>query len=212
MEKEIKGYSSSSSLQSMSERLSSCFGQDPFIILISCLISLRAKDSLTLSVCLNLFSFARTPQDILDIRISDLEKMLYSLGCYSKKAQILHNVCRDLISRFNGQVPDNIVDLLSIHGVGRKTANLVLSEGFEIPAICVDVHVHRISNRLGLVKTKTPEETEFELMRIVPKKLWRDVNRLFVVFGQNICTPISPFCSICPLKNICPKVGIVKSR
>jgi len=188
------------------------FGQDPFLILISCLLSLRTKDTISLPISRNLFAIARTPQALIKIPISKLEKILYSIGFYRKKARLLHNVSKDLIKRFDGRVPNTKAELVSIEGIGPKTANLVLAEGFGIPAICVDTHVHRIANRLGLVKTKTPDQTEKALARIVPKRYWIELNPLLVIWGQNICQPVLPRCSICPLKSLCPRVGVRKSR
>lgn len=188
------------------------FGKDPFLVLISCLLSLRAKDTVTLRVCDVLFQKARTPQALLSISFDDLSKILYSLGFYRKKAIVVHEVCRELLQRFDGKVPKTRDELLSLPGVGRKTANLVLGEAFGIPAICVDTHVHRISNRLGLVSTKTPEQTEIALERVIPKKYWIIWNRLLVTWGQNICVPIRPYCSRCPLAPLCQRVDVIKNR
>ncbi len=169
----------------MSQVLVSEYGHDPFIILMSCLLSLRARDVQTLPVSRELFKIARTPEEILAIPDKKLEKILFPLGFYHRKAKILKEVSRELIDRFGGKVPDNMEDLLSIKGIGRKTANLVLSQSFGIPAICVDTHVHRLANLFGLVHTKTPDQTEQELMKIVPKRYWSEINRLFVMWGQN---------------------------
>jgi len=188
------------------------FGRDPFLILITCLLSLRSKDSVTIPVSLKLFQIAKTPSQMLQVPISRLEKILYEIGFYRKKAQLLHTVSKDIIERFEGKVPSDKNDLLSIEGVGPKTANLVLGEGFGIPAICVDTHVHRISNRLGLVSTKTPEETEKALEKILPKEYWIEFNYLLVIWGQNICVPISPFCSRCAISDLCPQIGVKKHR
>jgi endonuclease-3 len=167
------------------------YGKDPFLILISCLLSLRTRDTLTLPICINLFKYAKTPQEFLKIPVKKLEKLIYPVGFYRKKAQIIHHISKEIIERFNGKVPSNEADLLSLKGVGIKTANLVLGEAFGIPAIVVDTHVHRISNMLGLVSTKTPEETEKELKKIIPKKYWIEWARLLVTWGQN--TSISKF-------------------
>lgn len=198
--------------QTMIQRIIDQYGKDPFIILISCLLSLRTRDELTLQFAQELFSIAKTPDQILKIPISKLEKIIYPIGFYRKKAKILHDVSRVIIQKFKGKVPSTEKELLSIKGVGRKTANLVLSQAFDIPAICVDTHVHRISNRLGIIKTKTTEETEIELQKIIPKIYWAEINNLFVIWGQNICVPISPFCSKCLLFSLCDRVGITKSR
>ncbi|MEX0940550.1 MAG: endonuclease III [Candidatus Babeliales bacterium] len=198
--------------QPMVFSISEKFGHDPFLILISCLLSLRAKDTTTLPICLELFTIARTPQQLLKISKMKLEKLIYPVGFYQKKAAVLHDVADQIITRFDGKVPSTREELLSLPGVGRKTANLVLGEGFGIPAICVDTHVHRISNRLGLIATQKPEETEKELEKVLPKQFWIEWNRLLVMWGQNICVPISPFCSRCALFDVCDRVGVIKSR
>lgn len=188
------------------------YGKDAFLILISCLLSLRSRDSVTHIICKKLFAKAKTPHEILLIPVEQLEDIIKSIGFYRKKANLLHSVSKELIERFNGKVPNTESDLLSISGVGRKTANLVLAEAFDVAAICVDTHVHRISNRLGWVKTKTPEQTEKVLKKIVPQDLWRKVNYYLVMWGQNICVPISPFCSKCAISSLCPKIGVKSSR
>jgi endonuclease III len=188
------------------------FGQDPFLILIGCLLSLRAKDTVTLRICISLFNRAKTPQKILEIPQQQLQKLLYPLGFYRRKTAVLYEVSRQIIDKFNGKVPKTRKQLLSLPGVGRKTANLVLGKGFGIPAICVDTHVHRISNRLGLVKTKTPDQTEAALEKILPKEYWVEWNQLLVMWGQNICVPISPYCSRCAVFDLCKRVGVTKSR
>ena len=188
------------------------FGKDPFLILISCLLSLRAKDTATLPVCQQLFKIAKTPQELLSLSKNQLEKTLFSVGFYRKKSIVLHEVSQALIEEFDGKVPKTRKDLLSLPGVGPKTASLVLGEGFGIPAICVDTHVHRVSNRLGLVHTKTPEETEKELQKILPREYWVEWNRLLVMWGQNICVSISPYCSRCAIYDLCERVEVKKSR
>ena len=188
------------------------YGKDPFLILISCLLSLRARDVMTLIICKELFSKAKTPQDILAMDNSLLEGILYSGALYKKKTKILKEVSNVILTNFNGKVPSSESDLLSIKGVGRKTAALVLAKAYDIPAICVDVHVHRITNRLGLVNTLTVNQTEEELKRIVPKEYWIDINELFVTWGQNICLPVSPLCSKCILAPVCLKKEVKKSR
>lgn len=188
------------------------YGRDPFLILISCLLSLRAKDSTTLPICLELFKQYRTPQDFIDAPLQNLERIIFKSGFYRKKAAILKEVSAVLIDRFDGQVPATREALLSLPGVGIKTANLVLGVGFEIPAICVDTHVHRIANRLGLITTKTPEETERVLTAHVPQHYWVELNALLVMWGQNVCVPISPFCSRCPLLTVCPQKGVTRHR
>jgi endonuclease-3 len=163
------------------------YNHDPFIILIACLLSLRARDSVTMPIVQKLLLKARTPQALYALSDKQLERIIYSLGFYRRKTAVLKAVAHDLIERFDGKVPDNEEELLSLPGVGRKTANLVLSEAFEKPAIAVDVHVHRLANQLGLVATKTPEQTEQALMKIVPRKYWRSINRLLVTCGQQKC-------------------------
>jgi endonuclease-3 len=172
--------------QPMSFFIAHKYHNDPFLILISCLLSLRARDTVTLPISEKLFSQAKTPQALLKISVPELEKIIHPIGFFHQKARTLHNVSRDLIKRFHSKVPDNEEDLLSMKGVGRKTANLVLGVAFNIPAICVDTHVHRLANQLGLVTTKTPEQTEYALKKIVPKKDWIELNRLLVVWGQQV--------------------------
>ena len=178
-------------------------GKDPFFVLVSCLLSLRTKDIVSLPISQKLFQIIKTPQQLLALQREVLEEIIYSTGFFRQKARTLQKVSGKLIDTFGGRVPATEVDLLSLPGVGRKTANLVLGEVFGIPAICVDIHVHRIANRLGLVETKTPEQTEKQLQKILPKKYWIEINRLLVVWGQNICTPVSPFCSRCVLGKVC---------
>lgn len=199
-------------VQPMSVSIIEKFGRDPFLILISCLLSLRAKDKETLPVCFKLFSLAKTPQEVLALSREQLEKILYSIGFYRKKAEILHTISQVLLKKYSGFVPATYEELIQLPGVGPKTANLVLAEGFGVPALCVDIHVHRISNRLGLVATKTPEETEQKLKKILPKDHWAEWNRLLVMWGQNVCVPISPFCSRCAVYDLCKRVGVKKSR
>lgn len=188
------------------------YGRDPYLVLISCLLSLRTRDPVSLAASIRLFEYAKTPQEMLKISTAKIEKLIYPTGFYRRKAKLLHEVSHDLLNRFKGKVPPNLEELTSINGVGLKTANLVLGVAFEIPAICVDTHVHRISNRLGLVKTKTPEETEHELKKILPSKYWVEYGHLMVQWGQNICVPISPFCSKCAIAKLCPRIGVTHSR
>lgn len=188
------------------------YGRDSFLILISCLLSLRTKDPVSLSLSRELFKYARTPYELLQIPIKKLEKLLYSIGFYRKKTRLLHSVSKALIKRFNGKVPKTMQELISIKGIGHKTASVVLSEGYRIPAIAVDTHVHRIANRLGLVKTKTPEQTETALQQIIPKRYWIELNPLLVMWGQNVCEPISPRCSHCAISRLCPRIGVTKHR
>lgn len=188
------------------------YGQDPYLVLISCLLSLRTKDTVSFPASQRLFEHAKTPVQMLKLPINSIEKLIYPTGFYHRKAFLLHEVSRDLLERFKGEVPQTENELLSIKGVGRKTANLVLGVAFNIPAICVDTHVHRISNRLGLVKTKTTDETEAELKKLLPPEYWTEYNHLLVMWGQNICVPISPKCSQCAIFNLCPRVGVTRHR
>ena len=188
------------------------YGRDPFLILVSCLLSLRTRDTVSLPASRRVFAHATTPYILQKIPVSHLEKLIYPVGFYRQKARTLIAISSELIERFNGKVPHSLEELLSFKGVGLKTANLVLAEGFNIPALCVDTHVHKISNRLGLVTTHTPEETEHELKKIIPQHYWIELNHLLVMWGQNICVPISPFCSGCPLAPLCPKIGVTKQR
>ena len=188
------------------------YGQDPFIILISCLLSLRARDTMTYPVSRKLFALARTPQEIAALPLPTLEELFHSLGFFRVKARRVKEVSQELLNRFGGRVPGTEEELLSLKGVGRKTANLVLGSAFNIPAICVDTHVHRIANRLGWIATKTPEETEQALKRVIPQKYWIEVNTLLVLWGQNVCLPSVPRCSSCVLNPFCPKIGVTRKR
>ena len=188
------------------------YGKDPYLILISCILSLRTKDTASFPASTRLFVKARSPKGMLKLTPKTIEKLIYPVGFYRTKADTILTISHDLIGRFKGKVPDNEKDLLSLHGVGIKTANLVLGEAFDIPAICVDTHVHKISNRLGLVKTSTPEETEKALKTLLPKNYWTEYGRLLVIWGQNICVPVSPFCSKCAIADLCPRIGVTKSR
>ena len=194
------------------DQIISEFGHDPFLILISCLLSLRTRDATSVAVSRCLFARAQTPQEILAIPVHDLEKMLYSIGFYRAKAHTIQSVSKELIERFSGLVPKTAEELLSIKGIGQKTANAVLGYAFNIPALCVDTHVHQIANRLGWVSTKTAEQTEQALKKIVPKQYWIELNYLLVTWGQNICTPVRPLCSGCAIAHLCPKIGVTKSR
>ena len=194
------------------DRIVSEFGHDPFLILISCLLSLRTRDATSVEISRVLFSRARTSEEILAIPVQELEKMLHSIGFFRAKARTLHSVSKEIIERFSGHVPQTEQELLSIKGIGQKTANAVLGYAFNIPALCVDTHVHQLANRLGWVKTKTPEQTEQALKKIVPRHYWIELNYLLVTWGQNICTPVSPFCSRCAISHLCPKIGVFKSR
>jgi len=187
-------------------------GRDPFKILIGCLLSLRTKDETTAPAAARLFALAGTPEEMLVLPAEMIEHAIYPVGFYRTKARTILDLCRTLIERHAGRVPDTIEALLELKGVGRKTANLVLTLGFQKPAICVDTHVHRISNRWGYVRTKNPEQTEFALRRKLPKGYWLVYNDLLVAFGQHLCKPISPQCSRCPITSMCPKIGVKTHR
>jgi endonuclease-3 len=186
--------------------------RDPYQVLVSCILSLRTKDKTTIEASLRLFKAASDPSAMVKLTSGRVEKIIYPVGFYRKKAKVILNISRKILSDFSGKVPDNLDDLLNFKGVGRKTANLVLGLGYNIPAICVDTHVHRISNRLGWVKTKKPEETEEALKKLIPKKEWIDLNTTLVAFGQNICLPVSPFCSKCDVFKLCKRVAVKKAR
>ncbi len=186
--------------------------RDPFEILISTILSLRTKDEVTAEASERLFALASTPEAMLRLPAERIQKAIYPVGFYRNKAETILNTCRELIDRFGGRVPDNLEDLLSLKGVGRKTANLVVALGFGGAGLCVDTHVHRISNRLGYVRTPTPEKTEFALRAKLPRKYWLRFNTLLVAFGRNICRPVSPLCSECPVSAYCDRVGVRRSR
>ncbi|MBS3075766.1 endonuclease III [Candidatus Pacearchaeota archaeon] len=185
---------------------------DAFKILISCLLSLRTQDNTTERISIELFKIADTPEKILKLPLKKLEKIIFSSGHYHKKALTLKHVSKEIIKRFNNKVPDTKEELLSIKGIGPKTANIVLNFAFNQPVLPIDTHCHRIPNRLGWIKTKTPEKTEKELEKILPKQYWFEFNGIFVLFGKTICQPISPWCSKCPINDFCPKIGVEKSR
>ena len=186
--------------------------RDPFRILISCLLSLRTKDKTTSEASARLFALAYTPAGLLKLSQRRIERAIYPVGFYRTKAKSIHAICRRLLEVYEGKVPDSIDELITLAGVGRKTANLVVTVGYKKPGICVDIHVHRISNRWGYVKTKTPEETEQALRTRLPKRYWITFNDLLVPYGQNLCQPVSPFCSRCKLIDMCDRVGVVRSR
>ena len=184
----------------------------PFKVLISTVLSLRTKDTTTGPASRRLFALADTPEKMLKLSISQIEKAIYPVGFYHTKARNVLKVCELLLKNFGGKAPDDIDTLLTLPGVGRKTANLVVTVSYGKPGICVDTHVHRISNRWGLVKTKTPEQTEFALRKTLPKKYWIDFNDRLVSYGQNLCVPISPFCSRCRFAQDCPQIGVRSRR
>ena len=185
---------------------------DPFVILISTLLSLRTKDEVTAEATRRLLRLADTPAEMLKLSPAAIEEAIYPVGFYRNKAKNILAICEELLHRYDSRVPDNLEQLLTMPGVGRKTANLVLTLGFNKDGICVDTHVHRISNRWGYVKTKTPEQTEFALREKLPRRYWIDYNTFLVAFGQQICRPVSPLCSICPVSDCCSRIGVEKSR
>lgn len=180
--------------------------KDPYIVLIACILSLRTNDRTTYPATLRMLELAKTPQEMMKVDAEDLEKAIYPVGFYKNKAGQIIELSKILVEKYEGRVPCDIDELCKLRGVGRKTANLVLSEGFNKPAICVDVHVHRIFNRLGYIKTKDPEETEFTLRKKLPQKYWIPINSLLVTHGQNVCKPIKPMCDVCPIEKYCMKV------
>jgi endonuclease-3 len=186
--------------------------RSPFRLLVACIISLRTKDEVTAEASRRLFEIAPTPNHLAELEEGRIARAIYPAGFYNTKAAQLKEIGRIIRDDFDDEVPASEVDLLAMRGVGRKTANLVLGLGFGIPAICVDTHVHRISNRLGMVSTKTPEQTERALMEVLPRDLWVPINDLLVTFGQNRCHPTSPRCTGCPLEDLCPRIGVTRSR
>lgn len=193
-------------------RIKNVVKPNPYKILISCLLSLRTKDSNTEKVSQKLFKIASTPQEIANINTKKLEKLIYSSGHYKKKARTLKHVSRVLLQDYGGKVPNDKEKLLAIKGIGPKTANIVLCFAYGQDVLPIDTHCHSILNRLGWLKTKTPEQTEKQLEKILPRKYWREFNAIFVLFGKTICLPISPLCSKCPIKKYCKRVGVEKSR
>ena len=192
--------------------LISTLKKTPYHILISTLISLRTKDQVTLEASMRLFEKADSIEELDKLSEDEIAKLIYPCGFYKTKAARMKEICKIIIENNNANIPDEIDDLIKLPGVGRKTANLVVILGFNKPGICVDTHVHRISNRIGWVQTKTPEETEFALRKLLPLEYWRTINDYFVSYGQTVCTPMSPHCSICKLNNVCQKNGVEKSR
>ena len=186
--------------------------RDPFEVLISTVLSLRTKDQVTREAALKLLARARTAEEIRALPEDEIARLIFPVGFYKTKARTLIHICNDLLERFGGQVPDDLDALLTLKGVGRKTANLVVTLGFGKPGICVDTHVHRVSNRLGYVQTKTPEQTEMALRAKLPPEYWIEFNDLLVTWGQNVCRPISPFCSKCAIRPYCKQVGVTTHR
>lgn len=187
-------------------------GASPFEVLITTILSLRTKDDVTSKASKKLLAVANTPDQILKLDEKKIMELIYPAGFYPTKAKRIKQISTIIINNYGGKVPDDLDELLKLPGVGRKTANLVLIEGFKKNAICVDTHVHRISNRIGLVTTTTPDKTEFALRKLLPKKCWIQYNEILVAFGQTICRPVSPICSQCPVKQMCPRIDVLKSR
>ena len=186
--------------------------RDPFRILVACLLSLRTRDETTGPAAARLFALADTPAAMLALTPRRIERAVFPVGFYRTKARTILRVCRHLLARHGGRVPSDLEALLALPGVGRKTANLVVTFAFGLPGICVDTHVHRISNRLGFVATRTPDQTELALRSKLPRRHWIALNDLLVAFGQNVCQPLSPRCSACPVRGPCHRVGVVRSR
>ena len=186
--------------------------RNPFHILISCLLSLRTRDQTTAEASERLFALARTPADMLNLPLTQIQRAIYPVGFYLTKAKSIHQICRRLLDVYGGIVPHSIEELVTLSGVGRKTANLVVTVGYGKPGICVDIHVHRICNRWGYIKTKTPKETEEALRRKLPSQYWITFNDVLVPYGQNLCQPVSPFCSKCKLLDYCGRIEVKRSR
>ncbi|MBI5561456.1 MAG: endonuclease III [Deltaproteobacteria bacterium] len=186
--------------------------RDPFHVLVSCVISLRTKDGVTRSASERLFALADGPAKMARLSADAIERAIYPAGFYRRKAGTIKDISARLVRDYGSAVPDEIDELLKLKGVGRKTANLVVTMGFGKPGICVDTHVHRITNRWGLVATKTPDETEAALRLILPKRCWLEINDLLVTYGQNVCKPVSPLCGACVINGFCAKAGVSKSR
>ncbi len=205
IDKIVEGLKSAEQPQSDFVKLMEEF-HNPYLVLIGCILSLRTNDRTTYPATLRMLELAKSPEEMKKVDVKDLEKAIYPVGFYGNKAKQIIELSRIIADEMDGKVPDSIDELCKFNGVGRKTANLVLAKGFGIPAICVDVHVHRIFNRLGLIKTKNPEETEFALREKLPQKYWLDINTLLVTHGQNVCKPINPKCDICPVSDYCKKL------
>ena len=187
--------------------------KDPFLVLISCILSLRTKDTTTGPASKRLFDLADNPKDMLKLSKKQIEKAIFPVGFYPTKAKWIKEVCKILIEEYHGNVPDTMEKLMELPGIGRKCSGIVMCYGFnKNVSIPTDTHVHKLTNRLGWVKTKTPEKTEQELMKIIPRKYWHDLNNLLVAHGQNICVPISPFCSKCAIRVYCPRIGVIRNR
>jgi endonuclease-3 len=185
---------------------------DPFRVLVACLLSLRTQDATTREASERLFRVAASPAALRRLPADRIARLIFPVGFYRTKARVLRAISRDLLQRFAGTVPSDLDALLTLKGVGRKTANLVVTVGFGKPGICVDTHVHRISNRLGFVRTATPDRTELALRAKLPRRYWIGYNDLLVAFGQNVCRPLSPHCTRCPVTRVCPRIGVGRAR
>jgi endonuclease-3 len=186
--------------------------ETPFTTLISCILSLRTQDKTTNAASARLFAIAQTPETMLATPVDVIQKSIYPVAFYRVKARTIHKICQQLLGRFGGDVPSGLEELLQLPGVGRKTANIVVTLGFRRPGIAVDTHVHRISNRLGYVRTKTPDDTEMALRKKLPRRYWIIFNDLLVAYGQNLCKPISPICSSCKISTYCKRIGVKTRR
>ncbi|NYT12894.1 MAG: endonuclease III [Candidatus Methanofastidiosa archaeon] len=186
--------------------------RDPYKVLISCVLSLRTKDEVTKKASLKLFERADTANKMINLNESEIEKLIYPVGFYKTKAKRIIEMSHKILDEYGGKVPDTIDELLKLKGVGRKTANIVITLGYSKQGVCVDTHVHRISNRWGYVKTKNPIQTEFALREKLPQEHWIEYNDILVTYGQNVCVPISPKCSICTIEKYCPKISVLKHR
>ncbi len=194
------------------DRFRTIHGPDPFRILVGCLISLRTKDEVSYAATERLFERAGTPREMRRLRAATISKLIYPAGFYRRKAEQIREISRMLLERHDGRVPADLDLLLELPGVGRKTANLVITLGFDKPGICVDIHVHRICNRLGWVRTKQPDDTEQVRRRVLPRRFWTPINETLVRHGQQICKPVSPICSECPVADDCPRREVMRSR
>lgn len=211
IEKIVKILKEANQTQSDFVKLMDTFN-DPYLVLISCILSLRTNDKTTYPATLRMLELGRTPNDIAHADVKELEKAIFPVGFYKNKAEQIIELSKILVEKYDSKVPDSIDELVKFKGVGRKTANLVIARGFNKPAICVDVHVHRIFNRLGYIKTKTPDETEIELRKKLPEKHWIEINTLLVTHGQNVCKPIKPLCENCPIEKYCAKIAVAKKN
>jgi len=186
--------------------------RDPFKILISCILSLRTQDKTTAEASQRLFRLAQTPGEMSRLATEKIQKAIYPVGFYRVKAQRIRDLSKEIEGKYDGKVPDTIEELLRLKGVGRKTANLVVTLGYDQPGICVDTHVHRITNRWGLIRTQNPAQTEFALREVLPLRYWKKLNGYLVAFGQGVCKPISPLCSRCKISAFCARAGVGHSR